>query len=639
MIAWLSWRTFSSRWQVFAGTFLALTFGVALMATTLLCIAGTQVANDQDDWLLSVAVTLLGNAAGVSGAAAIFVVAGTFSFAVAQRRREFALLRAVGATPKQVRHLVMGEAFIIGLAAAIAGCVLGVAIAPFFAGWMAGVELAPVSFAPYVTWWPLAIAAATGLLSALLSAWLAARRAGKVAPAEAFMDASVDRRTMTLARWLGAAVFLTGAALVAQLVIAKAHTGIGAAYALLEILMLIFGVMLLVPVFAVPLIRFAALPLRMVTGRLARANTITSLRRTSSMVAPIFITMSLAAAALSCVATLAGIHSTAAKERITAPLVITPDNEDTGLSPQAITAFQQAGKGTVVEPVAQDSVTKVQGSTKDRDRLTALYVRPTIGNVMRFGLTAGDMADLKGSATVAVDHATAAAQGWQVGQTIQLWLPDGAQVSPKIVAIMQAGNDFGATVLLPDELRRAAAPDVAVQVAYAAPAQDMTPAGLAALLQPVANAYRASVVTFDDFLTAQNAQDARIDQVALFTVVGLAVLYTALSIANTCIMAITGRFRDFAVLRLGGATPGQVLGMVVIETCLVTFVALVGAAVVTAGALAIIKVNPETPQIVLPWVPILATAVACLAIALVASIVSVLWAFRTPAIRVAAARE
>jgi putative ABC transport system permease protein len=180
---------------------------------------------------------------------------------------------------------------------------------------------------------------------------------------------------------------------------------------------------------------------------------------------------------------------------------------------------------------------------------------------------------------------------------------------------------------------------MAVQLAYVTPAKDTTSAGLSALLQPVANAYQASVVTFDDFLTAQNAQDARIDQVALFTVVGLAVLYTALSIANTCIMAITGRFRDFAVLRLGGATPRQVLGMVVIETCLVTFVALVGATVVTAAALAIVKINPETPQIVLPWAPILATAVACLAIALAASVVSALWAFRTPAIRVAAARE
>lgn len=357
------------------------------------------------------------------------------------------------------------------------------------------------------------------------------------------------------------------------------------------------------------------------------------------MVAPIFITMSLAAAALSCVATLAGIHSTAAKDRIIAPLVVMPNSEDTGLSQQAVTALQQAAKGAAIEPVAQNSVTKVQGSAKDRDRLTALYVRPTISQAMRFDLTAGDLAGLVGLAAVAVDHTTATAQGWQVGKKIQLWLPDGTPISPKIVAIMQAGNDFGATVLLPDELRQAVAPDVKVQLAYATPAKDMTSTELATLLGSVANAHQASVATFDDFLAAQNAQDARIDRVALFTVVGLAVLYTALSIANTCIMAITGRFRDFAVLRLGGATNRQILGMVVIETCLVTFVALVGAAAVTAAALLIVKINPETPQIVLPGVPILVTAVVCLAIALAASVLSAVWAFRTPAIHIAATRE
>lgn len=79
--------------------------------------------------------------------------------------------------------------------------------------------------------------------------------------------------------------------------------------------------------------------------------------------------------------------------------------------------------------------------------------------------------------------------------------------------------------------------------------------------------------------------------------------------------------------------------MVTIETFLAAAVAAVAAAVVTLAALLIIQVNPATPQIVMPWAHILTAGAACLGIALAASIISTVWAFRTPAIRVAAARE
>ncbi len=71
---------------------------------------------DPDAGLFAVAAALLGSTSGVAGFVSVFVVAGTFAYSVAARRRELGLLRAVGATPRQVRRLVLGEALAVGAA-------------------------------------------------------------------------------------------------------------------------------------------------------------------------------------------------------------------------------------------------------------------------------------------------------------------------------------------------------------------------------------------------------------------------------------------------------------------------------------------------------------------------------------------
>jgi putative ABC transport system permease protein len=633
---WLSWRTLRARWPVFLGTFLALAFGVCLMATTLLCIAGTQKSGDAtDDWLTSVAITLLGNAAGVSGAAAIFVVAGTFSFAVAQRRRELALLRVVGATPRQTRRLIMSESLLVGAVSAVFGCVLGILVAPYFAQWMARVDLAPPGFAPHVTWWPLVAAGAVGLLSAFLSAWIASRRASKVRPIEALFETSIDRRTMTLARWIAAGAFLSGAALLMPL-ITSASSGIASAYILLEVLLLIFGVTMLVPVFAPLLIRLVGWPLAGPVAELSRANTTTSLRRTSSTIAPIFITMALAAASFASIATLAAIRSQALQDRVKAPLIVVNDD---GLSADAMAALAQSADGAVIEPTAKSSVLLAKNSDRNSDRLVALYVQPSIDRALRLPLAQGNIFELAHADTMAVSEQMATSHDWPLGSRATVWSAGGDRLSLKIVAIIKDSDDLDGTILLPDALRQRVEPQLRHDTIYATPSASATTKQLQSTLQSVAASYGAQVEPTAEYLAEQDRGDARIDRVALLTVVGLAVLYTAISIVNTCVMSITGRFRDFSVLQLSGATHRQILRMVALETLLIAFIAALAAGAVMAAALAITYASATNPVIVIPWAEVGAIVAACVVIALTTSIVATLWAFRTPAIRIAASRE
>ena len=133
---------------------------------------------------------------------AVFVIASSFAFSVALRRRELGLLRAVGATPRQVRRLVMREALLLGLAGGVAGALASLAGGPLLGRWIVSKGLAPESLT--VTPDPLSVPIGAGfmLVVGLCGAWLAARRAARVRPAEALRDAAVDRGVMTVGRWL-----------------------------------------------------------------------------------------------------------------------------------------------------------------------------------------------------------------------------------------------------------------------------------------------------------------------------------------------------------------------------------------------------------------------------------------------------
>ncbi|MFC7648076.1 ABC transporter permease [Streptosporangium lutulentum] len=79
----------------------------------------------------------------MAGTTAIFVVASTFAFAVIQRRREIALLRAVGATPRQVRKMVRSEALLVGVLASAVGTALGLLGARLLADMLIEMGISP----------------------------------------------------------------------------------------------------------------------------------------------------------------------------------------------------------------------------------------------------------------------------------------------------------------------------------------------------------------------------------------------------------------------------------------------------------------------------------------------------------------
>ena len=144
---------------------------------------------------------------------AIFVVASTFAFSVQQRHRELALFRAIGSTPRQVRRMVAGEAFVISLLAVAAAVPLSVLFAFGERSLFARVHMLPADLDIVVGWMPFAGALVVAVVTTQLAAFASARRASRIRPIDALRESAVQRRPVSWIRGLaGLAVLAAGGA-------------------------------------------------------------------------------------------------------------------------------------------------------------------------------------------------------------------------------------------------------------------------------------------------------------------------------------------------------------------------------------------------------------------------------------------
>jgi putative ABC transport system permease protein len=571
---------------------------------------------DPEAVLFDAAVSLLGTTSGLAGFVAIFVVASTFAFAVAIRRREFGLLRTVGATPRQVRRLVLGEALVLGAAASVAGGALGSAIAPPFARWLARAGLAPTSFTAHFILWPVAAAAGAGLLIALAGAWLAARRAGRVRPAEALREAGTDRRAMTPARWIIGLAALGGSVPLMQ-VLTTAHSADTIAVVLPIAVLLITGGVMLAPALIPPLAWLLTGPLTVAAGPaglLAAHNARTAVRRTAATVAPILITIGIAGATVAGTGTLNATTQQAAASRITAPVMVIPAHGG-GLSNATVAAIRAVPGVAAAVPATDTSV--YVSSAGDPEQWSGRYLPgPQVGQVLRLPVAAGSLTGLTGTGTVAVP-----AGSWRLGQIARIWLDDSAPVRLRVVAVLADQVDLDQTVLLPWALRGA---HTSTPLASAVYLRLSSGARLPAV-RAAAAAGGGTVIRTVGYLSASDAQNNRLNQMVLLAILGLALAYTAIAIANTLVMATGSRTRELATLRLSGATPGQVLTMIGTEACLVAGIGALLATGITAVTVAAVHTGlaglAPTVRLVIPWPLITGIALACLATALLASLI------------------
>lgn len=294
--------TLRFRWASFAGAALALVLGsgvAAMMITTLAAASVTSPGGDPGQ--LSSAQAMAGTSTLLGVSVAVFVVAATFAFATEQRRREIGLLRAVGATPRQVRRMIIAEAAVVGLLASGTGCVLGALATPVLRSWMTSHGVAPAWFNIPVTAPPLLIAFAVGVASALAGAIAASWRAARVPPGEALRDTASSSSVMTGSRWvLGLGLLGVGAYAGRAIITGSPANAMIVKDDMPALVLIVAGCALLAPVLLRPVARAATGPLaRAGAGSMVvRQNVLWAGRRTAAIAAPVVLALGLAIAML-----------------------------------------------------------------------------------------------------------------------------------------------------------------------------------------------------------------------------------------------------------------------------------------------------------------------------------------------------
>ena len=226
---------------------------------------------------------------------AIFVVASTLGLSIQQREREIALLRAVAATPGQIRRMIAWEAAIVALAGSAAGIWPGIVFGRVLAHGLMRHGIVPPNFSLAYDWLPAAAAIAGGVAAALVAVLAAGRRAARVPPTLALTDAAAEPRLLGPGRLIGGLLALGGAVPLFLVSVTTTTPETAAATSELNAIFLVVAAAFLGPIVPYVAARLLAPPLAALSpvgGFLAAAN-LGATRRFSSASTPLVLTVAL----------------------------------------------------------------------------------------------------------------------------------------------------------------------------------------------------------------------------------------------------------------------------------------------------------------------------------------------------------
>ncbi|MDI2128340.1 ABC transporter permease [Yinghuangia seranimata] len=591
---------------------------------------------------LANAQAMAGTTTGLAVCVAVFVVIATFAFATEQRRRELALMRLVGASPRQVRRMVLGEALLIGVAAAITGCVLAPLCTMPLHSWMLDHDVAPSWFTIPFNPLPLLIAFVIGVASALAGSAATLVRVSLVKPIEVLREDAVERRVMTPVRRLLGTAMLIGA-VVTGVVISRTEPYLAAnarKYQMVPVLY-VGAVALLAPILLRPVTRLLTAPLRgsaKAGPLLVRENILTSRRRTAATVVPIVVAVGLAATLLTMQKTGDAVQLARRQQEIHAADVVLPAG--TGVDARTVDKLT-AVPGIRVTPTTSMNI-RIGTSEDDQiDSVSANAVPASaLGTTVTPPVVSGSLTNLPDDFLVIDEHA-ARSDNLAVGDHVVTLLPNGTRVTCVIAAVIARGLD-GDDTYLSASLTGAMTPTRVYLDSRTGTGRPLDEQQTAAVNQALAGT-GAHLVTYDTYLDTQRAHAAEQSSNAAVVILGIAVTYALIAVANTLAMAVAGRRREFALLGLVGTARAQIVKIAVAESAVAVVVGTLLAAVATALAaltqhIALDKLIADAPTVI-PWTRISETVALCALVTLATAAHATARATRQRAVEAAGIRE
>jgi putative ABC transport system permease protein len=481
------------------------------------------------------------------------VVASTLGLAIQQRRREFALLRAIAATPRQVYRLITAEATLVSLVAATLGVLPGIALSLVLRTGLVDLGVLPDAFRFAIGPLPPLAAVAGCVLTAALAGLIAGRRAARVSPVAALGEAAVEPprlgRVRMISGWLLIPLGLAGGLVLPFMAGGTSALGGAAGSALvLVIAVALLGPRLLTG--TAELLGRVGLG-RTVSGFLAQANTFANSRRLATAATPLIMGVALASVQIFSVTTTAEAAQRQAETGVLADHVLVAQD---GIAPGVADTLRHL-PGVTATPVARTNVLITYDELGDAT--TESYSAQGIttdglGKVLDLGVVDGDLSGLSGD-TVAVSRLAAGTFGVHVGENLTMNLGDGIAHTAQVVAIYRNGLGFG-DLTLPN--------DVVVAHTTNRLADEILVSGADLGTLHAALAAHPEVRIADRTTYTAGRDTALAGQSNVNLLISLVVLgFIAIAVVNILVLATAARVREFALLRLVGAKPRQVRSM------------------------------------------------------------------------------
>ncbi|MET8981983.1 FtsX-like permease family protein [Streptomyces sp. NPDC004539] len=558
--------------------------------------------------------------AGISLFVGTFIIANTFTMLVAQRTKELALLRAVGASRRQVTRSVLIEAFVVGAIAGVTGLIVGIGIG-------AGLRVLLNQTGAIIPDGPLIISSGTilsalvvGVVITMLAAWLPGRRAAKIPPVAAMssLHAKATTRSLVVRNTLGALVSAAGAGTVLTATTmkgtdAQSAMGIGA-------VLLIIGVFILTPLLSRPLIAAAAPLMRGfgIAGKLARQNSVRNPRRTAATASALMIGLTLITGMTVIAGSLQKSIEKMASDSIRADYVVSMVNGN-DLTPGVEKKLKETSGVEATSPM-RNSPSRIDG---DFESLTGVD-GATIGELISPKVEQGRFE--VGGANVVVDKGTADHYGWKSGSAFTVHYEDGKSQRLTISGVYE-GTDFLRGILLDAATLAPHQTEVADMQVMVKTAEGTSAAVKDQLIKALGDNPGIQVQSKKD-ISNQIAQFFTLLLNMLYGLLAMAVIVAVLGVVNTLAMSVFERSQEIGMLRAIGLDRQGIKRMVRLESLVISlFGGVLGIGLgLFFGWAAGKLIGPSMPtyELVLPW----ARIAVFLALAGTVGILAALWPAR-----------
>ncbi|MEV5986299.1 ABC transporter permease [Streptomyces sp. NPDC052051] len=585
MLIALAWWTVRTRKASFGGSFVAMACSQALVTMCAVLVeTGTSATAAQGGAEM---VSFIMPFGFICLFVSTFVMAGTFSLSVQQRTREIALLRAVAATPRQIRRLIAYEATLVTLIAAVPGAGVGIGLADVLRAWLVGrgwvPGTLPLDFGPWSVLSALAICWVTAQLAVLSSG----RRAARVRAVRALGEAAVPRRSVGVVR-TGLGLAALGGGVWALMAVGGSMGSDAANTAVAMVMVLMVAVALLAPWIGKltgAVMGVSCLAVLPVLGPVVRANLAAGHRRLGAAAVPLALTVAFAAVALLVPQMKWRELDRQDHGRLTADyLVETTGKGLPGTAPRSVGELPGVAAAVgVLSTYAEVVVGDDPDGNGTGDIADAVTDGP-LNQVLDLDTTQGSVAEL-GRNEIALSRSFAHEAHVRAGDDVLLRLDDYRTERVRVAAVYRRDLGFGSMVIpwrMADAHRGDAPSTLDTVYVRAEPGQQREVAHALASLHGKHPSWRVMDRSAHR-AELRRQQDA--SMTATYLLLAVVTVFTSISVVNTLVMTTMERVGEFALLRLVGATRGQVARMMRAENAVTVLAALLVGAVVAGMVL------------------------------------------------------